>query len=254
MDGKLQEVLLDYGLEGYGLYWYCLELIAAKVTPEKLTFDLDHDARIIARNTGSSTEKVQQMMTRFVDLKLFENNEGTITCLKIAKRADDYTAKLLKTQVTDLKLLSSDVGESPIKSDKNEKRLPKRKENKLNKNIQEQFDSLWEAYPKKSNKKPAFKSFTKINPDDDLFKKIMDGLNRAKKSDQWKKDNGQFIPMASTWLNNERWEDEIDSQAPASLHQSHRIFKAPEKPIEVADPEKARQALGLVKQSLKKMP
>ena len=30
MDAKLQEVLLDYGLEGYGLYWYCLELIAGK--------------------------------------------------------------------------------------------------------------------------------------------------------------------------------------------------------------------------------
>ena len=53
MDAKLQEVLLDYGLEGYGLYWYCLELIAGKVEPGNLTFELEHDCRIIARTTGS---------------------------------------------------------------------------------------------------------------------------------------------------------------------------------------------------------
>ena len=30
LDEKLQEVLLDYGLEGYGLYWYCIELIEGR--------------------------------------------------------------------------------------------------------------------------------------------------------------------------------------------------------------------------------
>ncbi len=96
MDAKLQEVLLDYGLEGYGLYWYCLELIASNVTPEKLTFELEHDSRIIARNTGSSVQKVQEMMTRFVELGLFDNSNGRILCLKLSQRADDYTAKLVR--------------------------------------------------------------------------------------------------------------------------------------------------------------
>ena len=96
MDAKLQEVLLDYGLEGYGLYWYCLELIASNVTPEKLTFELEHDSRIIARNTGSSVQKVQEMMTRFVEVGLFDNSNGRVLCLKLAQRADDYTAKLVR--------------------------------------------------------------------------------------------------------------------------------------------------------------
>ena len=45
MDAKLQEVLLDYGLEGYGLYWYCIELIAQRVTTNNLTFELEHDVK-----------------------------------------------------------------------------------------------------------------------------------------------------------------------------------------------------------------
>jgi len=85
-DAKLQNVLLDYGLEGYGLYWYCIELIAGKVSPENITFELEHDARIIARNVGSTAQKVEEMMRYFVELGLFEDSDGTITCIKIATR------------------------------------------------------------------------------------------------------------------------------------------------------------------------
>lgn len=88
MDAKLQEVLLDYGLEGYGLYWYCLELISGKIEKENVQFKLEHDARIIARNTGSSVQKVQDIMNRFVELGLFEQSDGDITCFKLAKRLD----------------------------------------------------------------------------------------------------------------------------------------------------------------------
>lgn len=81
-------MLLDYGLEGYGLYWYCIELIAGKVDADNITFSLEHDARIIARNTGSTAQKVEEMMRYFVSVGLFENSDGVITCLKMAKRLD----------------------------------------------------------------------------------------------------------------------------------------------------------------------
>ena len=87
-DSKLQNVLLDYGLEGYGLYWYCIELITRKVDVNNITFQLEHDARIIARNTGSTPQKVEEMMRYFVKIGLFENSNGIITCMKIAKRLD----------------------------------------------------------------------------------------------------------------------------------------------------------------------
>lgn len=87
-DAKLQNVLLDYGLEGYGLYWYCIELIAGKVDKDNITFELEHDARIIARNTGSTAQKVEELMRYFVKIGLFENSHGVITCLKLARRLD----------------------------------------------------------------------------------------------------------------------------------------------------------------------
>ena len=80
--------MLDYGLEGYGLYWYCIELIASKVDKSNITFELEHDARIISRHTGTSEQKINEMMTYFINLGLFECSDNTITCLKLAKRLD----------------------------------------------------------------------------------------------------------------------------------------------------------------------
>ena len=71
----------------------------------------------------------------------------------------------------------------------------------------EMFESFWNEYPKKVNKKNAEKSFMKIkNLDDELFKKIITKLEEHKKI--WK--DKQFIPYPSTWLNGERWNDELE--------------------------------------------
>ena len=99
LDEKLQEVLLDYGLEGYGLYWYCIELIVGKTSADNLTFEVKHDARIIARNTGSTPQKVEEMMKRFVSLGLFENGDGKITCMKVAKRLQSSATSNPKMRV-----------------------------------------------------------------------------------------------------------------------------------------------------------
>ena len=73
------------------------------------------------------------------------------------------------------------------------------------------FETFWKAYPRKVNKQGAEKAFKKLKPNEDLFKAIMAGLENHKKSKQWTRDDGQYIPHASTWLNGKRWEDELES-------------------------------------------
>ena len=74
------------------------------------------------------------------------------------------------------------------------------------------FQAFWSAYPRKTAKANAFKAFEKLNPDGDLIKIMLGALSRWSKSEQWIKDNGQFIPHASTWLNGRRWEDELPQE------------------------------------------
>lgn len=74
------------------------------------------------------------------------------------------------------------------------------------------FNKFWKEYPKKVSKQKAFESFKKIKMDNHLFKLILKQLELFKQTKDWNKDNGQFIPYASTWLNQKRWEDEISEK------------------------------------------
>ncbi|NGO96382.1 hypothetical protein BJL96_20920 [Burkholderia cenocepacia] len=55
---------------------------------------------------------------------------------------------------------------------------------------------------------PAQKAFAKLAPSAELLEQILDALDRFKRCDQWTREDGKFIPFASTWLNQRRWEDE----------------------------------------------
>lgn len=73
------------------------------------------------------------------------------------------------------------------------------------------FDQFWKAYPRKKYKERARKAWAKINPNQDLLRKMMDSLEREKKTDQWTRDSGNYIPHPATWLNGRCWEDEEDT-------------------------------------------
>ena len=217
LDEKLQEVLLDYGLEGYGLYWYCIELIVGKTNTDNITFELKHDARIIARNTGSTPQKVEEMMKRFVTLGLFENVDGKITCLKVAKRlmSSATSNPQMRNLIQNIKLSHDGVmtASDKISSDKTrldkirlDKKKPSRAVALVNEYVDNGFNQFWEAYPKKVGRDAALKSWEKVKPpiDDVIY-----SLAWQKQTEQWSKNNGQYIPNPSTYLNQGRWKDEM---------------------------------------------
>ena len=75
------------------------------------------------------------------------------------------------------------------------------------------FTDFWAAYPKKRSKGAAEKAWIKLHPDEQLTGRILAAVKRAKTSDDWQKDGGQFIPHPATWLNRKGWEDEITPAA-----------------------------------------
>lgn len=81
--------MMLYGAEGYALYWYCIELIAARVAPDNITFELKHDAEVIGYHLKIDTLKVEKIMVEMVNMGLFEQDDGRITCMKLAKRLDN---------------------------------------------------------------------------------------------------------------------------------------------------------------------
>ena len=71
------------------------------------------------------------------------------------------------------------------------------------------FDRFWAEYPKKVSKAAAKKAFEKLSPTEELVNAMLLAIAKQKNSEQWQKDGGQFIPYPATWLNGQRWEDEL---------------------------------------------
>ena len=71
-----------------------------------------------------------------------------------------------------------------------------------------EFDEFWAAYPKKKAKKDAERAF-RVHVNEKNHLEVMDGLGKAKRSHDWMKEGGRFIPYPATWLRGHRWLDEI---------------------------------------------
>lgn len=70
------------------------------------------------------------------------------------------------------------------------------------------FEIFYKAYPNKKNVKTARTRWEKMKVTPELFAAIMEGLERAKNSHEWAKDDSAYIPHPATWLNGEGWKNE----------------------------------------------
>jgi hypothetical protein len=211
-DAKLQNVLLDYGLEGYGLYWYCIELIAGKVDKDNITFELEHDARIIARNVGSTAQKVEEMMRYFVKTGLFESSNGAITCFKLARRLDQSMTSNPEMR----KIIDSIKNHDGIMTESCKIRLDQTREDKSKDicAVQEElleggFEIFYSAGLVKKSKAQAYKKFKSLSKqmkaDPIEFGQL---LAQDVQTRIAKQQYGIDKLHPSTYLNNQRWTDE----------------------------------------------
>ena len=73
----------------------------------------------------------------------------------------------------------------------------------------EGFVRWWAVYPKKVGKMAALAAWRKHKAEP-MADQIIKATRRQSKSDAWAADGGQYIPHPTTWLNQGRWDDEVD--------------------------------------------
>lgn len=95
------------------------------------------------------------------------------------------------------------------------------------------FDEFWNNYPRKIGKQKCANWFRIHKADKLLLEKMLNAINEQKQSEQWRRDNGQYIPHPYTWLNQGRWEDETEIDLTA---------KPTEQQIEAQERKEAKMA------------
>ena len=107
-------------------------------------------------------------------------------------------------------------------------------------NAQDAFAQFWNAYPNHKDKKRAESAFAKAIRKVDL-ETMLSAIDAQKRTDGWIKENGRFIPMPSTWLNGERWNDDAKPAQKAYWRTGRFAQTRPEQPYEKDDLEMAER-------------
>ena len=115
--------------------------------------------------------------------------------------ADERDDEPLESNCIQLKSTASKCPRNPIQSESESE-----SESKSNPIL---FDAFWSAYPKHAAKADAQKAFKALNPDDELMQTILIAIETWKKTDDWTKDGGKFVPLPATYIRGKRWEDEL---------------------------------------------
>jgi len=105
-------------------------------------------------------------------------------------------------------LNNSGVNQEPLQQQKTQYKINIR-EYKSKIMLKEGFEEFWSAYPRKVNKKEAMTSWNKAKTPP--LEEVLSAIEKQRKSDQWLEDGGKYIPYPSTWLNKEKWNDELIS-------------------------------------------
>lgn len=75
------------------------------------------------------------------------------------------------------------------------------------------FARFWACYPRKVAKRQAKITWAKLRPDVDLVQTMLAALAWQSQLPSAVEEDGKYFPHASSWLNGERWDDEM----PASM-------------------------------------
>lgn len=77
------------------------------------------------------------------------------------------------------------------------------------------FEAFWSKYPRKIAKANARKSWRRLVKTSELASKVIWALVAQIRHHEWgKRERLKFVPHAATWLNQERWEDELPASDP----------------------------------------
>lgn len=125
-------------------------------------------------------------------LDIKSNNKYSIISISKQQKWDDLLNSLLDNRKT-----TERQQKDTYKKDKKEKK---------ERLADLDFDQFYQAFPNKKGKLDAQKAWTKIEAME--IPAILTALEHQKKSLEWLKEGGRFIPHPATWLNGRRWEDQ----------------------------------------------
>jgi len=114
---------------------------------------------------------------------------------------------------TERRIRSSSQSESQLKSEISSLPtvvLPQKSESAVARSYSREFLEFWNLYPKRVDKHRAWEAWQRQKPDIAL---VVKALTWQTVSAEWNRDNAQYCPSPTAYLDRKRWEDEPSDPA-----------------------------------------
>lgn len=237
-DFKIMNLLDEFGPIGYLVYDWSIRKIYTN--GYYLELDLDQLSLYFTKDIGNKWVKNKRLVVQVIhycaDIGLFDKDllqQNVMTSAGIQRRYLEITARRQAQGVKKYWLLdkafltvpnnsinvynnSINVDDNSINVDDNATKKSKQNKTKQKEDLctlfepDVAFEMFWKDYPRKINKKSASLKFKKVCQDEITYKALMEGLKNQRRLKQW--EDSQYIPHPTTWLNGERWNDEISDR------------------------------------------
>lgn len=232
-DPKIQALIYDYGMRGYGLYWSIIEMLRQddefKLPKKKRTWNAIAMQMQSKKDNDVDTDFVKTFCIECIsEYELFQEDETHFWSQSLMGRMDKMKEKSKVRQKAAAARWGKKEDEPEPQPEQKEPEA-KQPESKSNANaeqkkikdmqkqeeLQEEFDLFWLEYPRKVGKKPALKAFTKWRKEYDL-EDILKGVKSYAAKCKAEGTETQYIKHPSTFLNEEAFTE---------VHEIHSRFK-----------------------------
>lgn len=207
-DPDISDAMDEFGQAAYTTFFITLEIYGSEYNHLNSDGWLNISQRFLSRKLRISWTKAEQIINFYSDRgRILIKTSGimvSINCPKFIDIASNWTKRKGDAPTEDLQRDTV----VPTAKEEKKKRIEEEGEEKKNNNYSIGFMEFWNYYPRKVGKLEAWKAWKKHNgslPEIGILKKVID---TQKNSPEWMRDNGQYIPHPTTWLNQGRWEDE----------------------------------------------
>lgn len=154
----------------------------------------------IAEFCQCSETKVSTAISKLIKL-------GYITVQKFDGRQRELKPCLSKFERQGLKNCNSDFKNLKESNTSNNTFINTERNNNI---YIDEFEKLWQLYPRKIGKPKALKSYQKARKNGTTYEEVLQGVNAYIKQIEANKTKTEYIKHGSTWFNGQCWLDEYE--------------------------------------------
>ncbi|MCP4987279.1 MAG: DUF4373 domain-containing protein [Colwellia sp.] len=213
-DTKLVKVFMKHGLSGIGAFWCIVEMLY-----EESGYLIRTEYERIAFELRTDTEVIRDIVESY---DLFQLEDDKFYSSSALDRLNERMTKSEKARKSVQKRWEKHKRNTNVLDSNNDRNTSKVKESKVKESKETiySFDDFWKTYPVKKQKKDCEKKYEKIKESDrEKIKNTISSFISHKPFDSYS------LPNPSTYLNQERWNDELTSKI--IQHEQQPAEKAP---------------------------